>query len=155
MIAETKKERCLQIRSGTSADLSAVTDLLTRAGLPTAGVLAEALANFVIAENEGTPVGVAGLEIYRDSALLRSVAVAEEWRRAGVGRALIDRALDLTRERGIHDVYLLTTTAEHYFPRFGFVCVDRGSVPQALQGSAEFQGACPSSAVVMRKRVDA
>jgi amino-acid N-acetyltransferase len=68
-----------------------------------------------------------------------------------VGRALIDRALSITRQRGIHDVFLLTTTAEEYFPRFGFVCIGRDAVTQEVQTSAEFQGACPASAVVMRK----
>ena len=73
------------------------------------------------------------------------------WRGSGVGRTLIERALSVTRERGIKDVFLLTTTAEHYFPRFGFACVGRDSVGAALQASPEFQGACPASAVVMRK----
>jgi amino-acid N-acetyltransferase len=68
-----------------------------------------------------------------------------------VGRALIDRALALSQERGVEDVFLLTTTAEHYFPGFGFACVNRGSVPASVQESVEFQGACPSTAVVMRR----
>jgi amino-acid N-acetyltransferase len=128
-----------------------VLGLLTRAGLPTEGVDARVLADFVIAEDSGTAVGVVGLEVYRESALLRSAAVEEGWRGSGVGRALIDRALALSNERGIRDVFLLTTTAEHYFPRFGFACIDRESVPDAVQVSAEFQGACPDTAVVMRK----
>ncbi|HET9726048.1 MAG TPA: hypothetical protein VFP28_03965, partial [Gemmatimonadales bacterium] len=57
------------------------------------------------------------------------------------------------RGAGVRDVYLLTTTAEHYFPRLGFACVGRETVPAALQASAEFTGACPVSAVVMRKPV--
>jgi amino-acid N-acetyltransferase len=119
--------------------------------LPTEGVNAQALSHFVIAEDHGMPVGVVGLEVYRDSALLRSAAVEEKWRGSGVGRVLIDRALALTRELGIQDVFLLTTTAEDYFPRFGFACVSRDSVPPTVQASAEFQGACPSTAVIMRK----
>ena len=151
MATETRKERCARLRSATSADLPAVIALLGRAGLPTQGVEAEALADFVIAEDGDTVVGVVGLEVYRASALLRSAAVEESWRGSGVGRALIDRALSLSRERGIQDVFLLTTTAEHYFPRFGFACVGRESVPEGVRASAEFQGACPSTAVVMRK----
>jgi amino-acid N-acetyltransferase len=153
MTRQAKKERCVTLRSATATDLPDVLALLERAGLPTEGVDAEALASFVIAENEGIPIGVVGLEIYRESALLRSAAVEENWRRSGVGRALIDRALALTQERGIRDVFLLTTTAEDYFPRFGFACIARESAPDAVQASAEFQGACPSTAVVMRKTV--
>ena len=63
----------------------------------------------------------------------------------------MERVLDEGRAAGIRDVYLLTTTAEHYFPRLGFACVDRECVPAAVRTSAEFTGACPASAVVMRK----
>jgi amino-acid N-acetyltransferase len=145
-----KNGQCLVLRSAEATDLPAVLELLDRAQLPIAGV-AEALSHYVIAENEGRMIGVAGLEVYGESALLRSVAVEESWRGTGVGRTLIERALSITRERGIRDVFLLTTTAEHYFPRFGFACVSRDSVSAAVQASAEFQGACPTSATVMRK----
>ena len=151
MSAEAKKERCINLRSAAEDDLPNVLQLLQRAGLPTDGVSGAALSHFVIAESEGRPIGVVGLEIYRESALLRSAAVEESWRGSGVGRALVDRALAMTKEHGIHDVFLLTTTAEDYFPRFGFACIARESVPEAVKASAEFQGACPSSAVVMRK----
>jgi amino-acid N-acetyltransferase len=153
MTAKVRQERCVALRSATAADLPDVLALLERAGLPTEGVDPDALTNFVIAEHEGRPVGVVGVEVYRESALLRSAAVEEGWRGSGVGGALVDRALALTRERGIRDVFLLTTTAEDYFPRFGFACIARESVPQAVQASAEFQGACPSTAVAMRKRM--
>jgi amino-acid N-acetyltransferase len=150
MTAQTKNAKCVTLRSARPADLPSVLTLLDRSNLPRAGV-ADALPYFVVAENEGELVGVAGLEVYGDSALLRSVAVEESWRGSGVGRTLIERALSVTREHGIRDVFLLTTTAEHYFPRFGFTCVSRDSVTEAVQESAEFKGACPASAIVMRK----
>lgn len=107
--------------------------------------------DFIVAEREGELVGVAGLEVYGASALLRSVAVEDSWRGSGVGRTLIDRALEQARQAGIEDVFLLTTTAEHYFPRFGFSCVNRDSVNPGVQASIEFQEACPTSAIIMRK----
>jgi len=48
-------------------------------------------------------------------------------------------------------LYLLTTTAEEYFPSFGFEKVERSSVPAELNDSAELKGACPASATVMRR----
>jgi amino-acid N-acetyltransferase len=148
---DRNKQSCVKLRTGRETDLPEVLALLRRANLPTEGVEAKALRDFVIAENGGKAVGVVGLEVYRESALLRSAAVDEQWRGCGVGRALIDRALALSQERGVKDVFLLTTTAEHYFPRFGFACVNRGSVPASVQESVEFQGACPSTAIVMRR----
>ena len=150
MTAEIRNCDCLELRTARPADLTEVLALLGRSQLPTAGV-AESLLHFVVAESEGQLVGVAGLEVYGASALLRSVAVEESWRGSGVGRTLIDRALGQARQAGIEDVFLLTTSAEHYFPRFGFSCVSRDLVSEEVRGSVEFQGACPSSAVVMRK----
>jgi amino-acid N-acetyltransferase len=50
-------------------------------------------------------------------------------------------------------VFLLTTTAEAFFPKFGFEQIQRIDVPISLQASVEFQSACPASAIVMRKRL--
>ena len=150
MTAETRNCDCLELRSAHSADLPEVLALLGRAHLPAAGV-AEAFSHFVVAEHDGKLVGAAGLEVYGASALLRSVVVEDSWRGTGVGRRLIDHALEEAKQRGIDDVFLLTTTAEHYFPRFGFACVSRDSVSEEVRASVEFQGACPYSAVVMRK----
>jgi amino-acid N-acetyltransferase len=150
MMIETKNGRCVSLQPAQPTDLEAILVLLERAHLPTAGV-AQALSQFIVAVNEGRIVGVAGLEIYDQSALLRSVAVEESWRGTGVGGLLIDRALSMTRARGVKDVFLLTTTADHYFPRFGFACISRDSVADEVRASAEFQGACPASAVVMHK----
>ncbi len=144
---------CVEFRNARSGDLSDVLALLRKAELPSAGV-AEKFSDFFVAEQDGRLIGVAGLEIYRSSALLRSVAVEDEWRGSGVGGRLIDLALEKGRARGLEDVFLLTTTAEHYFPRFGFACVTREAVSQDVKASMEFQGACPASAVVMRRYLD-
>jgi amino-acid N-acetyltransferase len=141
---------CVELRDAEPGDLQAVLALLRKAELPSAGV-AEAFSDFFIAEQDGRLIGAAGLEIYPSSALLRSVVVEDEWRGSGVGSRLIDRALEEARGRGLEDVFLLTTTAEHYFPRFGFACVSREAVSQDVTASLEFQGACPASAVVMRR----
>lgn len=141
---------CVELRTAQESDLPAVLGLLARAQLPTAGV-GNAQSQFVIAESDGKLVGVVGLELYGESALLRSAAVEESWRGSGVGRVLVERALDVAQARGIEDVFLLTTTAENYFPRFGFTCVSRDSVTPGVKSSVEFQEACPASATVMKK----
>ena len=140
--------RCVSLRRTVHADHEAVEALLHDSELPIDGV-AEWLAQFWVAEHQGRVVGVAGMERYGDSGLLRSVAVVPEWRGTGIGRTLVDRVLEDGRAAGVREVYLLTTTAEHYFPRLGFACVDRETVPAAVRASAEFTGACPASAVVM------
>ena len=148
----TPDRRCVTLRRAGHADQEAVAALLRDLELPTAGV-ADWLDRFWVAEHESRVVGVAGMERYGDGGLLRSVAVAHGWRDSGIGRALVDRVLEEGRAAGVREVYLLTTTAEQYFPRLGFACVDRENVPAAVRASVEFTGACPASAVVMRKVV--
>jgi amino-acid N-acetyltransferase len=142
--------RCASVRPAKGEDLSAIKQLLQQSGLPISGV-EEWLSQFLVAEHEGHIVAVAGLELYGGSALLRSVGVSPEWRGSGLGRRLVDRLLAEAEQRGTRDVYLLTTTAEHYFPRFGFACIARDQVPDPVQSSVEFTNACPASAVAMRK----
>jgi amino-acid N-acetyltransferase len=115
--------------------------------------VAENLASFVVAESEGKLVGVAGLEVCCNNALLRSVAVDPAWRGRGVGRQLVERVIAAAESRGIRALYLLTTTAEHYFPSFGFTRTTREAVPEEVRATAEFQGACPASAVVMAREL--
>lgn len=147
---------CLRLRPAGPDDRPTVEALLSGAGLPLDGVPAD-LGGFLVAtvEGEAEVIGVGGLEVYGSSALLRSTAVSPAWRGTGVGRALVNALLEETERCGIRDVYLLTTTAEAYFPRFGFACVTREAVPEPVRDSAEFQGACPDSAVVMHRHGDA
>ena len=139
------------IRSAKAADLPAAEALLAGAGLTTEGVR-DWIDRFLVAEENGCIAGVAGLELYEDSALLRSVAVADPWRGTGLGRALVERALEAATAAGATDIFLLTTTAERYFPRFGFTAVPRSEVSAPVLASAEFRGACPASATVMCRR---
>jgi N-acetylglutamate synthase-like GNAT family acetyltransferase len=139
------------IRLATEADAADVEALLTSSRLPLDGVR-EALRHFAVADDHGRLVGVAGIEECGTSgrhALLRSVAVDPTWRNHGLGRALVERAIALAESRGVHALYLLTTTAERYFPTFGFVPTSREGIPDEVRATAEFQGACPASAIAM------
>ncbi len=141
-----------RVRAATPADLAAVERLLTASSLPLDGVR-EALPAFVVAEAATASgddiVGVAGLEVRGADALLRSVAVHPDWRSHGLGRALVTRVISDAEARGLRALYLLTTTAEQYFPSFGFHTVARDAVPDEVRETAEFRSVCPASATVM------
>jgi amino-acid N-acetyltransferase len=141
-----------RLRPARSDDLPRVERLLADSGLPLNGVR-ESLGDFVVAESGADVVGVAGLEICCDDALLRSVAVAPSWRSRGLGRQLVTHAIARAEARGLRALYLLTTTAEHYFPSFGFATIDRAAVPQAVRETDEFTTACPASATVMTREL--
>jgi N-acetylglutamate synthase-like GNAT family acetyltransferase len=63
----------------------------------------------------------------------------------------VTRLIADAEARGFRALYLLTMTAEQYFPRFGFQPIDRDAVPAAVRATAEFREACPASATVMRR----
>lgn len=139
-----------RIERARPADLDGVLSLLAQNHLPVDG-LEEHLATTVVARRNGQIVASAALEIYEDGALLRSVAVAPDLQGHGLGHALTDAAIRLARDLHLPAIYLLTTTAERYFPKFGFERIRRADVPPTVQTSIEFTSACPASAAVMRK----
>ena len=147
---DTISARSASIRRATLADLARIEQLLVASGLPIAGVV-DAIGGFLVAEHEGALVGVIGIEECCEYGLLRSTAVDPAWRSRGVGRQLVERAIAEAEARGVKALYLLTTTAEHYFPSFGFTPTTRTAVPDAVQDTLEFRGACPASATVMTR----
>lgn len=136
------------IRQAEPEDLSAVLALLSQAKLPTDGV-AENFHSFFVFDDGGRVLASAGLELRGDAALLRSLAVSPDVRGTGLGAALLRRALHEVHGRA-GGVYALTTTAEAYLSRFGFVRVPRASLPPQLFESRELQDACPTTAAVMK-----
>ncbi|HEX4575140.1 MAG TPA: arsenic resistance N-acetyltransferase ArsN2 [Gemmatimonadales bacterium] len=131
-------------------DLPAIFDLLDRSKLPRAG-LEDHVGSTLVARAGKRILGSAALEVYGNAALLRSVAVADEFRGQGLGQVLTAAALDLARRRGVRIVYLLTETAADFFAKLGFRPIARSDVEQAVLASTEFSGACPASADVMAR----
>ena len=136
------------IAPAAAADLPEILSLLDRAKLPRAGV-PEHLADFVVAREGQRVVGCAALERYGSSALLRSVAVDVTMRGLGLGQELTKALLERARRFKLVRVYLLTETAQQFFPRFGFKVIQRDAVDQAVRQSVEFSSACPKGAVAM------
>jgi amino-acid N-acetyltransferase len=143
----------VHITRASEADGPSLLQLLRDSGLPIDG-LVDHLKTALVARDGAAIVGCAAVEIYADGALLRSVAVVPAARGHGVGERLTETAVSLARSLRTPAVYLLTTTAESYFPRFGFVRTTRDLVPAGVQQSTEFRSACPASAIVMRNALN-
>jgi amino-acid N-acetyltransferase len=140
------------IEAAQAQDLAAVLDLLRRSQLPIDD-LERHLHTTLVARHDGRIVGSAALEVYGSGALLRSVAVDAARRGEGLGHRLTEAALALARHQSVRTVYLLTTTAGDFFPRFGFRRIERTAVDAAVQTSVEFTTACPSSALVLARDI--
>lgn len=142
----------MTIERARTQDLFDVKMLLKRHQLPIDGI-DQHLHTLLVARDEGRIVGSAALELYADGALLRSVAVDDRLRGRRLGHRLTEAALELAGQQGAQTVFLLTTTAERFFPKRGFELINRDEVPASVQQSVEFRSACCASAAVMRKRL--
>ncbi|HGL6719986.1 arsenic resistance N-acetyltransferase ArsN2 [Burkholderia contaminans] len=138
----------MEIRPATVDDLSSIETLLRQCGLPVVGV-GDHLQNFVVAIEDSMMCGCGGIEHYGEAALMRSVAVAEHARDSGLGQTIVSRLVTECHSRKVRSLVLLTTTAEDYFARQGFVSVARDDVPPTVLASSQFRGVCPGSAVSM------
>jgi amino-acid N-acetyltransferase len=141
----------LAIRGGQPADVPAVRSLLEAAGLPTADLTEARGLQMWVAEASDSLLGVIALEPFGSQALLRSLAIAPEYRKRGLGQKLVARVEHEAKAQGIERLVLLTETAETFFLRLGYEATDRSDVRDKVKQSAEFRSLCPVSAVCMTK----
>ncbi len=139
-----------RVHAATAADSDTVAAFLAASGLPTAD-LSTSSPYLWIARTGQVVSGTVGLEVHGDAGLLRSLAVAPANRGRGLGTLLVDRVEQEARGLGLAELVLLTETADEFFAERGYQVVPRGSVPAAVQASAEFRALCPASATCMRK----
>lgn len=133
--------------------LAAAVRLLAAAKLPTEDLTPAHCENFFYAGFAADPIGLVGLEVYGDVALLRSLVVAPDRRGTGEGSRLLRHAEDEARACGVRALYLLTTTAEEFFARHGYQRAPRESAPEAIRATREFAGICPASSAFMVRRL--
>jgi N-acetylglutamate synthase-like GNAT family acetyltransferase len=147
----TEAGKPITCKPATAAMRPAVVGLLQSCSLPVEDVPA-GLEHFFIAAAGDLLVGTVGIEVLGDSAgiaLFRSLAVAPEWRGRGVARCLFEEARQEAQRLGVHELFLLTTTAEAVFAHWGFLRIPRDKVPGAVRATPEYRTLCPGSAVVM------
>jgi N-acetylglutamate synthase-like GNAT family acetyltransferase len=124
-----------------TGDLAAVAALLAQAG-ESAGIAAGGLdapgACWIGASvgDAGTALaGVVGIETIVDTAVIRSLAVAEAMRRRGIGAALVGAARKAAHTRGARKLYALGRRDEDYMFRFGFERIAAGALMEDLEGT--------------------
>lgn len=133
-----------------ATDLDAIRALLSAGALPVDDV-EEHVAEFMLAKQNGVPIGTAAAEYAGEAALLRSLCVAPSHRGRAIGAGLLARIEARAAARGVRELYLLTTSAEAYFTRHGFARASRGDAPEGIRSTAQFRTLCPSTAICMRK----
>ncbi len=129
MALRKKQEGKLVIEQ--TRDLGIVRAMLSDAGLSTEG-LEWPPACYLVAYFGSAAVGVVGIEPSLDTALIRSLHVAEAMRQRGIGSELIAAARKAAHTRGARSLYLFSTDAGGFFKRFGFAEVPVSQLVAAL-----------------------
>jgi amino-acid N-acetyltransferase len=131
------------------SDRPHIATLLGSCSLPVEDLPSD-LPDFFTATHGSELVGTIGLEIFGPAALMRSLAVVPGWRGRGLARRLWDQARAHALSSGVQEVFLLTTTAEPIFFRWGFRRTSRELAPPEIRNTSEFTTLCPASAAFMR-----
>lgn len=142
------------IRPAETMDWPLVRDLIEDAGLPATDLNEQRMADFLVAESpQGDILGAIGIETFGAAALLRSLVIGRASRQGGMGRALIERLEAGAASKGIRDLWLLTTDADVFFSRIGYVARPRTEAPEAIRNTDEFSSLCPDTAILMWRRI--
>ncbi|MBE0501157.1 MAG: N-acetyltransferase [Desulfuromonadales bacterium] len=89
---------------------------------------------YVYEEADGTVIGAVCLHIsWEDLAEVRSLAVAEQASRRGVGRQLVEQCLAEARAIGIKKVFALTYKVD-FFVKLGFCEIEKSELPHKIWG---------------------
>lgn len=144
----------MTIARATDADWPAIEALLVDAGLPVDGAR-EAFTTGVVARDGEAVIGAAAVEPLGRLGLLRSVVVRSDRRRTGVGHELVAASESLARSTGLEQLYLLTESAQPFFASLGYETSPRSNTPAAIAATHEFRVACPDTAVLMVRVLDA
>jgi amino-acid N-acetyltransferase len=128
----------VRLRKARMGDIEAIYALVNGYGregvmLPRSRAeLYDALRDFLVADRGGELVGCAALTIQWDNlAEIKSLAVAREHQRRGIGRRLVRSCLAEARRLGITKVFALTTTPD-FFAGIGFEPVSRETLPHKI-----------------------
>jgi amino-acid N-acetyltransferase len=139
------------VNTEPNPSLQAAVALLASVGLPSSDLTEPQLEHFLFSGPRDTPTGLVGLELYDGVALLRSLAVAPDAQRSGLGSALLEQAEGYAYAHGVRALYLLTTTAERFFKGRGYRPISRESCPAAIRSTSQFASLCPASSALLVK----
>jgi len=145
------------IRKATPADAPGIADLVNqgeREGqlLPRSiESIRASIDDWIIVLDGDRIVGVGSLlEMGNTLSEVRSLAVAPDYRKHGIGAQIVNALIDLARERKIPTVFALTR-AVLFFEKLGFIITDKENFPEKVWRDCSIcpvQFACDEVAMV-------
>jgi len=132
---------------------AAVIRLITEAGLGAEDLDADKLVHFIVARCGDIIAGVVGLEPAGENVLLRSLAVAANFRHQAVATRLVAAIEKYAKSNGTRAIYLITTDAAAFFSKQGYLSTEREAAPEAIQDTEAFRVICPATAQCLVKQL--
>jgi amino-acid N-acetyltransferase len=140
----------IKLQRVDEADYGGLATLLAENNLLSGDLDGENKAFFAFTDENGWRVGVGGLELYGDVALLRSFLTVSCHRGQGLGGQMLEELLDYAQRMGVRHVYLFTENAADFFAKHGFERADRSNAPDSLRRSKQFGAHCRSADFLYR-----
>ena len=107
------------LRLAREDDIPQIEKLLAAEWLPPR-MIREFLPTFWVLEDGDDVAGCAGLEIYGNTGVIRSVVVAPDLRGRGLGDLLSREAMGEAQRQGVRRLYLFTGDKVPFWQRYGF-----------------------------------
>ena len=116
----------ISVRPARTSDVKAIRELVDSYAAPgqmltkETVTLYESVQEFLIAEKDGVVVGCGALHVlWEDLAEVRTVAVAQEFHKQGIGHLILNEIIKRAREVGVKRIFCLTFQTE-FFGSIGF-----------------------------------
>lgn len=94
--------------------------------------LYEHIRDYTVAVENGRVIGCVSLHVsWEDLAEIRTLAVAADYHEKGIGRALVQEALQDAKRLGLTHIFVLTYVPG-FFGTMGFQTVNKGDLPQKI-----------------------
>ena len=140
------------IHSISHYEIDSVKELLHLSGLPVSDLDEAPIHIFGVKENNKL-VAAGALEIYGINAVLRSLAVHQTHQNLGYGKQMVRFLENKAIEKGIKNLFLLTSTAADFFKKLAYLPQQRDLCPPDILSSAQFREICPLSASCFSKKL--
>lgn len=118
------------VRAARTSDVKSIRELVDSYAAPgqmlskETVTLYESVQEFVVAEKDGVIVGCGALHVlWEDLAEVRTVAVAQQFHKQGIGHLILNEIIRRAREVGVKRIFCLTFQTE-FFGSIGFVEIE-------------------------------
>jgi amino-acid N-acetyltransferase len=127
------------VRNATVKDVDEIFSLITRYAqldkmlFRSKAYIFDNLQMFSVVDEGGKVIGCCALQvIWFDLAEIKSLAVDETYQNKGIGKALVEKAIEQAKNLGVKKVFALTL-APKFFEKNGFAIVDKKTLPMKVR----------------------